>query len=88
MAQELVADAKVYAQIAAYIAAGVAIAIGTLGPTIGQGMIGSKGCESIGKYPESANKIQTAMFLGLAMVETSALFAFLTVILLIFFAAR
>ena len=66
-----------YTQVAAYIGAAVAIALGTLGPTLGQGMIGSRACESIGKYPESANKIQTTMILGLAATETSALFAFL-----------
>lgn len=73
----------VYAKVAAYLGAAFAIGIGTLGPTMGQGMIGSKACENIGKYPESANKIQTAMFAGLAMVETSSLFAFLTSIFLI-----
>ena len=70
-------------RIAAYLGAAFAIAIGTIGPTMGQGMIGSKGCESIGKYPEMSNKIQTAMITGLAMVETSALFAFLIAILLV-----
>lgn len=70
-------------RIAAYLGAAFAIAIGTIGPTMGQGMIGSKGCESIGKYPEMSGKIQTAMFTGLAMVETSALFAFLIAILLV-----
>lgn len=72
-------------RIAAYLGAAFAIAIGTIGPTTGQGMIGAKGCESIGKYPEMSNKIQTAMFTGLAMVETSALFAFLIAILLVLF---
>ncbi len=75
-----------YAKIAAYLGAAFTIAIGTLGPTLGQGFIGSKGCESIGKYPEMANKIQTAMFTGLAMVETATLFAFIIGILLIFYA--
>ncbi len=79
-------DMMVYAKVAAFLGAAFAIGIGTLGPTIGQGMIGSKGCENIGKYPESANKIQTAMFAGLAMVETSALFAFLIAIFLILLA--
>lgn len=77
-------DVVSYTKIAAYLGAAFTIAIGTLGPTFGQGKIGSTACENIGKYPEMSNKIQTAMFAGLAIVETSAIFAFLIAILLIF----
>jgi F-type H+-transporting ATPase subunit c len=77
-------DMMIYAKVAKYIGAAFAIGLGTFGPTYAQGLIGSRGCESIGKYPEVSNRIQTAMFTGLAMVETSALFAFIIAILLIF----
>ena len=76
-------ESLMYVKIAAYVAAAFTIGVGTLGPTFGQGKIGSTACENIGKYPEMSNKIQTAMFAGLAMVETSALFAFLIAILLV-----
>ena len=66
-----------YAKAAAYIGAAFAIGIGTLGPTLGQGMAASKACENIGKYPESSGKIRGTMIIALAMIETSALFAFI-----------
>ena len=63
-----------YAKAAACIAAAIAISIGIIGPSIGQGAIGAKAVENIGKYPESANKIQTAMFVSMGIVETCAIY--------------
>ncbi|MGC2310921.1 MAG: ATP synthase F0 subunit C [Candidatus Babeliaceae bacterium] len=59
-----------YAKAASAIAAAIIVGIGVLGPAFAQGLIGSKACENIGKYPESASKIRTAMLLAMALVET------------------
>lgn len=64
-------------------AAAFVMGIGTIGPAMGQGSIGAKACENIGKYPESANKIQTTMMIAMSLVETSAIFAFLIAMFLI-----
>ncbi len=74
-----------YVKIAAYIGAAFAMGIGTIGPALGQGNIGAKACENIGKYPESAGQIRTTMFLSMGIVETSAIYAFLIALFLIFF---
>jgi F-type H+-transporting ATPase subunit c len=71
-------------QYAAMLAAGFTMGVGTLMPSFGQGMIGAKAMENIGKYPESANRIQTSMMLAMAIVETSGVFAFTISIILIF----
>ena len=70
---------------AAYIGAAFAIGIGTIGPAFGQGMIGSKACENMGKYPESASKIRTTMLLAMGIIESSAIYALIISILLIFY---
>lgn len=62
-----------YAKAAACIGAAIAVGIGVLGPSFGQGAIGMKACENIGKYPESANKIRTLMFLAMGIIETQGL---------------
>ncbi len=64
-----------YVTGAAFLGAAIAIGLGTLGPALGMGMIGSKACENIGKYPESANQIRSAMVFALILVETTALYA-------------
>ena len=66
-----------YVKAAAFIGAALAMAIGSLGPAIGMGLIGMKACENIGKYPESANKIRQVMFTSMGIVETSSLWCVL-----------
>jgi F-type H+-transporting ATPase subunit c len=67
-------NAIYYAKAAAFLGAAIAIGVGSAGPALGQGLIGTKGCESMGKYPESASSIRTAMFLSMAIVETALLY--------------
>lgn len=51
------------------------IAIGAIAPAIAMGMIASKGLESIGRNPETENAVRTTMILGIAFVESIAIFA-------------
>jgi F-type H+-transporting ATPase subunit c len=74
-----------YAKIAAYIGSAFVMGIGSIGPALGQGMIAARAVENMGKYPESANKIRTTMFLALGIVETSAIYAFVVAMMLILF---
>lgn len=67
-------DGVFYAKAAALLAAGFAAGIGSIGPALGQGFIGMKACENIGKYPENSSKIRTAMFMAMALVETCAIY--------------
>ena len=77
-------DGAIYAKAAAYIGAAIAMGIGTIGPALGQGFIGMKSCENIGKYAENSDKIRQTMILALAITETSAIYAFIIALLLIF----
>lgn len=61
----------------ASIGAAIAIGLGVLGPALGQGAIGMKACENIGKYPESANKIRQVMFVSMGIIETLAIYVLL-----------
>lgn len=74
-----------YIKIAAYLGAAFVMGIGTIGPALGQGLIASKACENIGKYPESAGNIRTTMFLSMGIVETNGIYAFVIALFLIFF---
>ena len=50
------------------------IIIGTIAPAIAIGMIGSHSVDSIGRNPEAAPKIQTAMILAIAFAEAIAIY--------------
>lgn len=52
-----------------------AMAIGTVGPAIAIGLIGSKAMESIGRNPEAASKILVPMLLACAFAEAIAIYA-------------
>ncbi|MCS7183833.1 MAG: ATP synthase F0 subunit C [Patescibacteria group bacterium] len=66
------------------IISGIAIAIGVLGPALAIGKIGGEALRSIGRNPEAAPKIQTAMILAIAFTEALAIYV-LAVVLIIKF---
>ena len=68
-----------------YIGAGLS-SIGLLGAGIGQGYAAGKGAEGVSRNPEAEGKIRNMMIVGAAIAETSALYAFVIGILLVFVA--
>lgn len=57
------------------LAKALAIGIGSIGPAIGIGWIGSRAMESIGRNPEAAGKILVPMLLAAAFAEAIAIYA-------------
>lgn len=66
------------------LAAAIAIGAGAIGPGIGVGMIGGKGVEAIGRNPDAAPKIQTAMILAIAFAEAIAIYALVVALIIKF----
>ena len=64
-----------------YIGAGVGfgIAAGLCG--IGQGRVAAAACEGMARNPGAYNRVQLALILGLAFIETLVLFSFVIVYL-------
>jgi len=56
------------------ITAGATMAIGAIMPALSIGRMGSKAVEAIGRNPEAAPKIQTAMILAVAFTEAIAIY--------------
>lgn len=66
------------------IATAGAIVGGTLIPALSIGYIGAKGLEAIGRNPEAASKIQTAMILAIAFAEAIAIYALVVALIIKF----
>ena len=66
------------------VAVAVAIIGGTLVPAISIGWIGSRGLTAIGRNPEAASKIQTAMILAIAFAEAIAIYALVVALIIKF----
>ncbi|MDO8633522.1 MAG: ATP synthase F0 subunit C [Candidatus Wildermuthbacteria bacterium] len=64
------------------IAAALAIAVGALGPALAIGILAGKGMEAIGRNPEAANKVQTAMILSIAFAEAIAIYALVVALII------
>ena len=57
------------------LAAAIAIAVGALGPALAIGYMAGNAMKAIGRNPEAAPKIQTAMILAIAFAEAIAIYA-------------
>lgn len=64
------------------IGAAIAIGLGVLGGTMGQGKAAAAALEGISRNPGAASRIQTPMILGLALIESLVLFAFVIAFLI------
>ena len=62
-------------EVMATAAKAFAIAIGGTLPAFAIGKIGAKAMESIGRNPESADKLFVPMLLGMAFAEAIAIYA-------------
>jgi F-type H+-transporting ATPase subunit c len=73
-----------WVKVASAIGAGLCMGIGALGPSLGQGYIGGKACENIGKKPENAGAIGRTMLVGMAFTESSSIYALVVSLILLF----
>lgn len=72
------------AEAVKFLGVALAIAIGSIGPALGIGMIGSKAVEALGRNPEAESQIRTAMILSLAFAEAIAIYALVVALILKF----
>ena len=65
-------------------ATAAAIVGGTMVPAAAIGFIGAKGLDAIGRNPEAAAKVQTAMILAIAFAEAIAIYALVVALIIKF----
>ena len=65
------------------LGAAIGVAVIVLGVAIGMGKIGKAAMEAIGRQPEAAGKVQTAMIIISALIEGVALFAVVVCLLVV-----
>jgi F-type H+-transporting ATPase subunit c len=77
---------EISAEAAKYLAVGVAVGLGAIGPGLGIGWIGKAAMEALGRNPEARGAIMTNMMLSIAFAEAVAIYVLIVAILLIFVA--
>ena len=66
------------------VIAGLTIAIGSIGPALGEGRAVSQALSAIAQQPDSSNTITRTLFVGLAMIESTAIYCFVVAMILLF----
>lgn len=70
--------------LASTIAAVLAIAIGTMLPAIAMGRAISSALEALARQPEAEKSITRTLFIGLAMIESLAIYCLVIVLIILF----
>ncbi len=66
------------------IMAGFTIAVGSIAPAMGEGNAVAQALKSIAQQPDEANTISRTLFVGLAMIESTAIYCFVISMILLF----
>jgi len=70
--------------VASIFAAGLTIGIGSIGPALGEGRALAAALSAIAQQPDEAGTITRTLFVGMAMVESTAIYCFVVSMILIF----
>ncbi|WP_432741380.1 F0F1 ATP synthase subunit C [Methylobacter sp. G7] len=70
--------------VASIITAGLTITIGGIGPALGEARALAQALSAIAQQPDEANTITRTLFVGMAMVESTAIYSLVISMILIF----
>ena len=66
------------------ITAGATIGIGSIGPAIAEGRAVATALTSLAQQPDASSTITRTLFVGLAMIESTAIYCFVVTMMLLF----
>ncbi|MDG1950641.1 MAG: ATP synthase F0 subunit C [bacterium] len=71
-------------EAARLIAAGLCMGLGAIGAGIGEGTIGGKALEAIGRNPSISGKIIPNMIVAMAITESTAIYSLVITLIILF----
>lgn len=66
------------------IVSGVGIVLGTALPALSEGKAAQKALEGMARQPEVASDLRTTLLIAMALLETTAIYVLLVILILIF----
>ena len=66
------------------LAAGLCMGLGAIGPALGEGYIGGKAMEAMGRNPKMADKIFTNMIVADAIAESTGIYSLVIALIILF----
>ena len=70
--------------VASIVMSALCMAIGAIGPALGEGRAIAQALSAIAQQPDEASTISRTLLIGLAMLESIAIYCFVIAIVLIF----
>ncbi len=70
--------------ITSIFTSGITIALGVLAPALGEGRAVAQALSAIAQQPDSSSTITRTLFVGLAMIESTAIYCFVVSMILLF----
>ena len=64
--------------------AGITIAIGSIGPALGEARAAAQALSSMAQQPDESNRITRTLFVTLAMIESTAIYCFVIALIVLF----
>ena len=77
-------DSTTLIALASIVTAAITIAIGCIGPALGEGRAVALALSSLAQQPDASATITRTLFVGLAMIESLAIYCFVVSMILIF----
>lgn len=77
-------DSSTIIGMVSVITAGITIAVAAIGPSLGQGRAIAEALKSVAQQPDESSTITRTLYVGLAMLESLAIYAFVIAMILIF----
>jgi F-type H+-transporting ATPase subunit c len=77
-------DSSVWFFALTALGAGLSIGLGAIGAGVGQGIAVGKTQEAMARQPEMSGKLQVNMFIGLAIIESLAIYALVVSLILLY----
>jgi F-type H+-transporting ATPase subunit c len=71
-------------QLISIFAAAIAVGLGSIGPALGEGRAVASAMDAIARQPDSAGTVSRTLFVGLAMIETMAIYALVVALIVLF----
>jgi len=77
-------DSMTIIAVASIVTAGITTGIGVLGPALGEGRAVATALSSLAQQPDASATITRTLFVGLAMIESTAIYCFVVSMILMF----
>ncbi len=77
-------DSLTIIAVASIVTAGLTTSFGAIGPALGEGKAVSSALTSLAQQPDASATVTRTLFVGLAMIESTAIYCFVVSMILLF----